>query len=223
MKTYREGLPRVPEKMQALPVDERGYPVPWFVDWVEGKPDHRLMDAKKIPDAIRFDRCWICGEAMGKYRSFCMGPMGLITLTQTEPPSHLDCLRFAVKACPHLTSPSAKHRDTGIEEAVTPVGTVQVNPGTWCLATTREVRIHRYVIEERYLFRIGPIDSAEWYRKGKPATRADVDAGFDYALGILRSIAKEEDTENPEAKHGELLEARYLEVQAWINSLQLKE
>jgi len=38
MTALRESLPSLPLAMRGLPRDHRGYPVPWFVAWVDGKP-----------------------------------------------------------------------------------------------------------------------------------------------------------------------------------------
>lgn len=37
--SLRADLPPLPPRMQRLPVDERGYPVSFFVAWPDGKPD----------------------------------------------------------------------------------------------------------------------------------------------------------------------------------------
>jgi hypothetical protein len=50
----------MPARMRDLPLDERGYPVPWFVAWVDGKPEFRAMDRHKFVTAIREKRCWVC-------------------------------------------------------------------------------------------------------------------------------------------------------------------
>ena len=41
-------LPPMPSRIAALPVDERGYPVPWFVAWIDGKPEFRCADPAKF-------------------------------------------------------------------------------------------------------------------------------------------------------------------------------
>ena len=43
----RAELEPLPPRMQTLSIDERGYPVPWFVDWVEGRPEFRAMNPQK--------------------------------------------------------------------------------------------------------------------------------------------------------------------------------
>ena len=40
----RAELEALPARLHFLPVDERGYPVPWFVAWRDGKPEFRAME-----------------------------------------------------------------------------------------------------------------------------------------------------------------------------------
>lgn len=64
----------VPARMAHLPIDERGYVVPWFVAWVDGKPEFRAMDPEKFSAAIRKKLCWVCGGKMGVNLCFVAGP-----------------------------------------------------------------------------------------------------------------------------------------------------
>jgi len=66
-----------------------------------GKPDFRTMDARKLGPAIRYHKCWMCGETMGKYMTSVIGPMCMISRTISEPPSHLECLEGV--PIPHST------------------------------------------------------------------------------------------------------------------------
>jgi hypothetical protein len=52
----------LPVRMRHLFVDERGYVVPWFVAWVDGKPEFRAMDPDKFRAAITRKLCWVCGQ-----------------------------------------------------------------------------------------------------------------------------------------------------------------
>jgi hypothetical protein len=108
----RKDLPvGIPDRIRNLPVDERGYPVPWFVDWIDGKPEFRAMDGRKFDRCINEKLCWVCGERLKKHVAFVIGPMCTITRTSAEPPSHLDCAEWSVKACPFLSKPQMKRRE----------------------------------------------------------------------------------------------------------------
>lgn len=77
-------LESLPVRMRTLPIDERGYPVPWFVAWVDGKPEFRAMDPNKFRRAIKEKLCWVCGNQLGVYMVFVAGCMCGINRTSTE-------------------------------------------------------------------------------------------------------------------------------------------
>jgi hypothetical protein len=74
MSELRRELPDLPPRIAKLPVD-RGYPVPWFVAWVDGKPEFRVMDHRRLVRAIKESRCWVCGQKLGAIRAYVLGPM----------------------------------------------------------------------------------------------------------------------------------------------------
>lgn len=127
----------IPDRLRTLPVDERGYPVPFFVAWIDGKPDHRITDPAKFRVCILKHRCWICGRSLGKFATFTVGPMCIVNMASGEPPAHQECARFAVQACPFLTLPRAVRRDAHLpaEHTVHP-DMLQHNPGAMILWTT---------------------------------------------------------------------------------------
>src|ERR1700757_2055277 len=100
-------LPPLPARIQSLPVDARGFPVPWFVEWFHADgtpfeypemsiragdyPDFRVVDSRKFGIAHREKRCWVCGGPRGKYVAFVIGPMCAINRVSSELPSHRDC------------------------------------------------------------------------------------------------------------------------------------
>lgn len=180
--TMRPELPPLPPKMANVPIDERGYPVPWFVELIDGKPDHRIMSTLKLRLAVTEGRCWMCGEPLGVFKSFVIGPMCIITRCSAEPPSHLECARYACAACPFLTRPHAHRRQAGLPEHMEMAGNgILRNPGVTCLWTTRRHQAYRAGRGQTQghggvLFEIGAPSSTEWYAEGRQATRAEVDA-----------------------------------------------
>jgi len=178
----RDGLPELPPKMRGLPIDERGYPVPFFVAIIDGKPDHRVADPRAQKACVEHNRCWICGGPLGRFRAFVIGPMCMVTETSGEPPSHLECAEYAVKACPFLARPKAKRREAGMPENLqAPAGVfIQRNPtaaGIWVTVTGGPFRAQ--LGKPGVLFDIGTPHAVQWYFEGGPATRAQVEASID--------------------------------------------
>lgn len=182
----RPTLPPLPRHMARLPIDKRGYPVPFFVAIVNGEPDHRLVEPRAVRACMQQNLCWLCGNPLGAFRAFVLGPMCAITHTSAEPPSHLDCARYAVQACPFLTKPHAKRREAGMpEEKHNPGGTfILRNPGVALLWTTRSYRPFRSH-DGGMLFEFGAAESMEWWAEGRAATCAEVEASIASGLPQL--------------------------------------
>jgi hypothetical protein len=184
--------------MRGLPINEQGYPVPYFVAWVDGKPDFRVTDAKKIIEAVRFSLCWLCGQTRGRNVTYVIGPMCCVNRISSEPPSHTECADFAARACPFLTRPAAPRNPRDVPaEAVDPAGiAIKRNPGVALLWTTRSL-VRPLRVGDGYLFHVGEPDAVTWYAEWRLATREEVVASFDSGVEILRTQAK---AESPEAE-----------------------
>lgn len=185
---FRPNLPPLPFRMKFLPADERG-PIPWFVKYIDGKPDFRVLDGDKMVEAIYKRLCWCCGQTLGKYMTFVSGPMSAVNRISGEPPSHYNCAEFAAKACPFLSMPKMRRRENDLPDGVqySPhMGTH--NPGVALLWTTHEYRVIQPP-KAGFLFEIGnpACDTegkpqVEWYAIGRPATRAEVEEALDMSL-----------------------------------------
>jgi hypothetical protein len=195
----RPEMPELPERMRRLPVD-RGYPVPWFVAWLDGdgeqpcepghgRPDFRVIRPGGVAEAWTRKRCWICGGTLGSYRAFTLGSMCAVNRTSAEPPSHRECADFAARACPFLTRPHAKRRevDPEIERAPMPGIPLMRNPGVALVWVTRHPRVRR--VENGVLFNVGPPTEVRWYCEGRPATRAECVESIESGLDPLRELA----------------------------------
>lgn len=214
----RPELEALPSRMANLPVDVRGYPVPWFVAWEDGKPEFRAMDPKKFVKAIRQKLCWVCGERLGVNVCFIAGPMCGINRTSSEPPSHLDCARWSARNCPFLSNPRAVRReDEVIDNAHLREQSAGLaltrNPGVAMLWTTRNFEIFdagRANGRSGFLIQMGEPEQVEWWACGKPATREQVQASIDSGLPNLEAIARTE-------KGGMEALAKYVErFQKWL-------
>lgn len=168
----RDSLPPLPDRMKKLPVDERGYPVPWFVGWVEGKPDFRVVRPGGIAIAYKKNLCWICGDYMGTHKALVIGPMCAVNRVTSEPASHLECAQFAVKACPFLTLPQAKYRQANMPEHNKAAGVpLSRNPGVSVIWVT--LHYVPFKVGTGYLFKLSAPVQLEWWREGRVATRAE--------------------------------------------------
>lgn len=209
MTALRPGLPPLPRRMRSLPIDERGYPVPWFVQWVEGegdamkemppgqgRPDFRIMDGFKWRLAVRDKLCWTCGQRLGKLYAFLIGPMCAVNRVSGEPPSHLDCAEFSAIECPFLSRPKAQRREAGLPEDGKPIGGIMIarNPGVSLVWMTKS-----YTVEDDGMggkvIRIGPPLNLEWFAEGRKATRAEILASIDSGLPLLQEVAAKDGPE----------------------------
>lgn len=173
----RPGLPPMPERIAQLPVDpERLYPVPFFVAWVEGKPEFRAMDGAKWVKCVKEKLCWVCGQSMGAHKAFTIGPMCTINRVTAEPPAHLECAEWSVKACPFLSRPNMVRREDEFTDSLK--GNIagissDANPGTTCIWTTKTFEIFRDP-KRRPLIAVGDPTSMSWWKEGRPATTEEV-------------------------------------------------
>jgi len=189
----------IPARMRHRPIDARGYTVPWFVEWIDGKPDFRVMDRNKWMRALRDNLCWLCGEKLGTLRTFVIGPMCVVNRITSEPACHRDCAEYAARGCPFLTIPDAQYRDSNLpaETQATP-GMVTHNPTACALYTTRSWYV-RHVTDgagaRGALIRLGPPEAVQFWHRGRPASRAETLAALNKGLDVLRKAAEEQGEE----------------------------
>lgn len=194
----RPELSPLPVRMIALPIDERGYPIPWFVAYVDGKPEFRAMDGRKWTKAVRERRCWVCGGRLGAYLAFTVGPMCLLNLTNSEPPSHAQCALWSAQNCPFLSRPHMTRRENdlpGEMEGPAGIGLTR-NPGAVAVYVTDSYKIFRDA-QGKPLIRMGAkCHSVEWFSEGRAATRAEVEHSIETGLPLLLPLAE---ADGPEA------------------------
>lgn len=210
MTELRKELPPLPERMQRLPVSDRGYPVPWFVQWMderheatpvgEGVPEFRVMRRDAMQIAVQQKRCWVCGEPLGVYMAFVAGPMCAVNRTSSEPPSHRDCAIFSAIACPFLTRPHARRREGGAIETLgedMPGVALLRNPGVALVWITKRYGIYSDG-NGGQLFHMGDPTEVLWYAEGREATREQVQHSIDTGLPFLEELIAEEDDKGRE-------------------------
>lgn len=183
----------MPASVRRLPRDRRGYPVPWFIEWIDGVPDFRIMDARKLNRIIRGERsCWICGGKLSSRSSYVIGPMCAVNRTTAEPPSHPECALYAVKVCPFLTTPRRSRQDgdhrplpEGAKGNVAGV-MLERNPGVALIWTIKGRPLTRRA-PNGILFNIGTPVELSWWAHGRPATREEILESIDSGMPALRA------------------------------------
>lgn len=194
MTTLRPELEPLPKRMRGLPLDKRGFPVPWFVPWINGEPEFRIADDEKFYRAIRQRRCWVCGEELGRFVSFVAGPMCGINRTSSEPPSHRECAEWSARNCPFLTLRQVKRReDEEINAEKHPMSGYALthNPGVCLVWTTTSYKPFKVPSNapgsgKGVLIKMGEPTDVQFFHRGRPATRAEIDASV--ALGLPRLV-----------------------------------
>lgn len=207
MSELRPELPPLPKHMQKLKVDKRGYPVPWFVVWLDdegknvrpgtGTPDFRIVFPGAMQVAYQYKRCWVCGEPLGRHQAFVVGPMCAVNRTSAEPPSHVDCADFSARACPFLARPHARRRENDLpteeERAEVPGIMLRRNPGVALVWITERGRWRPFKVPNGTLFDIGEPTGVRWYAEGREATRQEVQHSIDTGYPKLFEVAEQED------------------------------
>ena len=194
---------QLPPRMRSLPVSERGFPIPYFAAEVDGRRDFRVVDPEKMAHAVRNDSCWVCGERLGAFKAFVIGPMCGINRTISDPPSHKDCAVFSARHCPFLSRPLAKRNEQDLpkEHAEAAGFGLKRNPGAVGVWVTKRYRPFRpHAGKSGVLFEMGDPIHVLWYCEGREATRAEIQHSVDTGLPHLRELC---DVDGPRA-HAEL-------------------
>jgi len=192
MIVMRPELEPLPRRMQRLPLDGRGYPVPFFVTWINGVPEFRATDPRRWSRAIAERLCWVCGDRRGKYQTFVLGPMCTITRTTSEPPCHHDCATWAARNCPFLVRPHMIRREDAFTASCTSAGEPLFrNPGVVALWTTTTLRLFDDG-RGRKLIEVGDPVHVEWFAEGRAATRGEILASIDSGYPSLVDMCDRE-------------------------------
>lgn len=105
----------IPKELAHLKIDSRGYPIPYFVSYIDGKPEFRFLRPERLEMIIARKVCHICGKKLPTdYVYFLSGPMGPQNKISTDAPMHRLCAEFSLRACPHLYFQKAERRDNDV-------------------------------------------------------------------------------------------------------------
>lgn len=190
----RPELRDLPDRLRRLPLDKRGYPVPAFVQWMNGEPDFRFMSQQHWLRCVRERACWVCGDRLGKHLAFVIGPMCGITRTTSEPPCHRDCAIWSARFCPFLTRPRMVRREDELTRANQEniAGCmIDRNPGVALVWITPDYKVWTDD-KGAPLITVGSPLETLWFREGRSATRAEIEESVRTGLPYLERMAHED-------------------------------
>jgi hypothetical protein len=190
----------MPDRIKKMPVSPRGFPVPWFVAFIDGVPDFRVIRENGVATAHRRKICWVCGEPMGVMKAMSLGPMCVVNRVISEPPSHRACAIYSCLACPFLSNPRMRRNSVDLPDAKQDPSGVHIerNPGAMAVWITRNYRPFETngdgVGNAGVLFTFGDPEEILWFANGRPATRAEIMASIDSGFPLLVNAARMQDT-----------------------------
>ena len=223
----RPELEPLPPTMQHLRVEARGYPVPAFVEWIDGKPEFRVMSQAHWKACVTRALCWVCGRPLrtghlSRYRvtvAFLIGPMCVVNRINAEPPSHEVCAEWSARNCPFMARPHMVRREDEFTHALegnVAGAMIKRNPGVGCVWYT-----DRYQIVPdpagKFLIEIGePVKAPTWWCEGRAATRAEVLASITSGLPLLEQTIDLEATELLRQRAHEALDRAVARARVWL-------
>lgn len=173
-------LGHVPSRIASLPRDARGYPIPWFVEWFDGKPDFRVLKPCAAETAMARNICWICGQPLGVHRALVMGPLCALQRITSEPACHRECAEFAVQACPFMANPRMERspRSMPLDSETLTKDYALENPGVFAIWMTRDIQFIKRGSGQRinndFIIKFGEPERVMWYCEKRDAMLHEV-------------------------------------------------
>lgn len=201
MTTENEGRVRrvaMPARVAALPRNPVGYPIPWFVAvQSDGSRDFRIASLDRMAEAVNRQLCWVCGQPLGSYVAFTLGPMCAVNRVSAEPPCHRDCALYSAMVCPFLSNPAMRRREIRDPQdpLIAPAGhAILRNPGVALVWVTRSYQAFQSPAGgQGWLFQIGEPTETQWFAAGQRATRAQVAEAMDAGMPALAEACQLDD------------------------------
>lgn len=164
----------IPKELAHLKIDSRGYPIPYFVSEINGKPEFRFIRPERIEMIIERKVCHICGKKLSDdFVYFISGPMGLQNKISTDAAMHRVCAEFSLFACPHLFLQKSERR-RGDELAKTAVdhhrGIIPDKPDTMFLVKCDKWK--RIVVDGRMYLRFRPVSTEKYVYENNKLIKA---------------------------------------------------
>ena len=188
--------PDMPKAMQYnLPKTRAGLPIPFFVEYIDGKPDFRVMSSTNMERAMRSNLCWVCGRKLTRSTgTFVVGPMCVVNQVSAEPPSHFPCAKWSTQACPFLNQPLKTRRETHLPDGyVEPSGImIARNPGVSALVTTHEWDVFEPDPRQKGVLWRFKIEQVVWMARGREATAEEVWESVETGVDALIEVADQQ-------------------------------
>jgi hypothetical protein len=125
----------------------QGKPVPYTVLIREdGTPDFAVREPSVVQKVIEGRLCNLCGLPLGRAVAFLGDEEAVLDQDFGEPPAHIDCSEFALKACPFLSG--ARRVRANLEGRVQRWRRDDARPARWSpwsVVVTRDYRAIRFM------------------------------------------------------------------------------
>lgn len=111
----------IPERMKALPIDRRGFPIPWIVYRdLDGLPHFAINQEHLRHQCVNDDLCSICKGKLLRGRWWVGGALSAFHQHGAfiDPPMHNECAHYALQVCPYIAMPHYV-REIGLAKAKT--------------------------------------------------------------------------------------------------------
>lgn len=109
----------IPERLAKRP-RQGNLPVLYTSHMQSGVADFRLNDPDRVYNVFRYHKCAICGQPLDR-PVFLVGPHVKDMRITPEPPTHEECIRYALQVCPYLSRSKARSNRPPHPEAITDV------------------------------------------------------------------------------------------------------
>ena len=155
----------MPTRIQLLPKDERGYPIPYGVFWKDGVPDFRQIDHVKWVECTEKHLCGICGNKLDKNFCFVGGKLSIKNRLFTDSPMHIECAVYALQVCPFLAMPKFGYLNKQREDAAVYEFVSNEKPEVFGMGVTSKYSVIR--IDNGYALHSGRFSRIVLWKDGK--------------------------------------------------------
>jgi hypothetical protein len=201
MKNYRDWqrLP-LPELMQGMEKDHRGFPVPYNVarTLVDNVPRFQVNDERRTEECIEKKLCTICGNPLSRDNLWLVGgpisafhPMGAFM----DSPMHKCCLDYALQVCPYMALNTYTKKtvvdklvpaDYGYTGLIDPTMSHERVP-FFAVVRVKDYEVKRRSPMHRFIKPLGPYLEVEFWRDGVKLDDEEMEIAWNNYQSTLRN------------------------------------